>query len=529
MSIRAKIFYKVFQMMYNRAYGTNPLEDPMAYQEKFLLTELDHQAQTVYGQQYGFSEIKSIADYQQHVPLTTYKDYLPYYERIKQGEPDILFRDKQLAWLATSAMTGDPKLIPYTDRLKQNLTIGPISVYLSYIAEDPREHLQCLSGKLLTLAADPELDHINDLPVGWGSGVACVENAKSRFASKIFVPPVDILKEKDWHKRFWETSKQVIKQNVSMIGGVPAYIVSYLVKLNKEHKHQLGLGDKTIPEIWPKLKLVIWGGAQIGGYLPRLRELLGDQVDFYELYAASETGLIAHQQGNEPGMVPILGNNFMEFIPLSEWRAMEEEKGNYQDFEFTCHTFQDVKPGVEYVIVFTTSNGLYRYVIEDTVMFHKSDIPRFNWSGRLVWYSNVTLERVYYSEVEEAIQIAEDVLGCPISNFSYTATHEPEPQYQFVIESDAPVPEEVAKVVDEQLKQVNYNYNYCRNAKMLKEPTIDVVPFGTYESLETEHIKEMAGKIGQYKPPRFTDMETLETIRSVGQKVEKLPGFKKKE
>ncbi len=529
MSIRAKLFYKVFQMMHNREYGANPLENPMTTQEKFLLTELDHQAQTEYGRKYGFSDIKSIEDYQQQVPLTTYEDYRPYYERIKQGEPNILFRDKLLAWLATSAVVGDAKLLPFTDRLRHKLTMGPLTVYLSYIAENPHENLKCLAGKFLSIMADPELDFINDLPMGWLSGVTMVENTKSnRFAKHMFTPSVDVLREKNWDKRFWETSKQAVKQNVSMIAGVPAYIVNYLKALNRKHKSQLGLGDKSITEIWPNLKLIIWGGAKIEGYLPDLRQLVGEQVDFYEVYGATETGLIAHRQGKESGMVPILGNNFFEFVSLQEWRAMEAEGEHYQDFEFTYHTFQDVKPNIDYVIVFTTVSGLYRYIIGDTVIFHKSDVPRFSWTGRLVWYSNIALERLYYGEVQQAIQVAEDVLGCPVSNFSYAATHKPEPQYQFVIESDAPVPEEVARVVDEQLKQANYNYNFCRNAKLLKKPTIAIVPFGTYASLEEEHIKETAGKIAHYKPPRFTDIETLEAIKSVGQKVEELPGFRKK-
>jgi hypothetical protein len=55
--------------------------------------------------------------------------------------------------------------------------------------------------------------------------------------------------------------------------------------------------------------------------------------------------------------------------------------------------------------------------------------------GRTVWYSNVAMERLTFSEVQSAITDLADAIHCPISNFSYVASPEP-PQYTFVIETD---------------------------------------------------------------------------------------------
>ncbi|MFX0094287.1 MAG: GH3 auxin-responsive promoter family protein [Candidatus Hodarchaeota archaeon] len=514
--LKTKLLYKAFQLMEKRTYGVNPLENVMPRQEDFLMAELNRQMGTYYGRIHRFEVIKTIEDFQRRVPLTKFDDYRVYFRQIQRGTQNLLFKDQLVAWLLTSGTTSEPKMMPFTDHMAHRLGMAPLSIYLSYIAEDPRENLKCLSGKFLSVVADPEVERINDLPVGYVSGVALALKAKSKFAASMFTPSLDVLMEKDWDKKYWGISQQATRQNVSLIAGLPVYIVDYLAKLELDHKYRLGLGNMTIPEIWPNLKLVIWSGAKLEGYYTRLSNLLGTQVDFRESYGATEPGLIAYQADMAQGMVPVLGNNFFEFIPLSEWRAMEAEGGNYQSFDFNCHTFQDVKVGTEYVIVLTTVGGMYRYVIGDTVVFRKTDIPRFNWSGRITWYSNIALERMNFGHIEQTMQLLSEQLGCPISNFSYATSYEP-PRYYFIIEPDGEpmYPGDLATLVDECLMETNAEYHFCRDRKLLLKPEVTVVPAGTYGLLERISIQEKAARIGQYKPPRYTNAETINLLASL--------------
>ncbi|MFX0091927.1 MAG: GH3 auxin-responsive promoter family protein [Candidatus Hodarchaeota archaeon] len=516
MSLKAKLMYKALQMMEKRAYGSNPLEHFVERQEEFLFDQLKRQAQTYYGRKHNFASLKSVEGYQHQVPLTKFADYQPYFKRIQQGVTDLLFKDKLVAWLLTSGTTSEPKMVPFTDHMSHRLGMAPISLYLSYIAENPREHLKCLSGKFLSIVADPEVERINNIPVGYVSGVALALKAKSKFMATMFTPTLDVLMEKDWDKKYWGISQQATQQNVSMIAGLPVYITDYLTKLELDHKHRLDLGSKTIPEIWPNLKLMIWSGAKLEGYNTHLKNLLSTQVDFREAYGATEPGLIAYQEDSAAGMIPVVGNNFFEFIPLTEWRIMEAEGGDYQDFEFTYHTLQTTKPDVDYVIVMTTIGGMYRYVIGDTVIFRKSDIPRFNWSGRITWWSNIALERMNYGHIEQAMRLLGEELGCRVSNFSYATSFEP-PRYKFIVEIEG-IPKSataLATLVDECLKEVNAEYHFCRERKLLLKPDVEFVPYGTYGLLERIWIKEKGNRIGQYKPPRFTDTQTLHFISAV--------------
>ncbi|MFX0060592.1 MAG: GH3 auxin-responsive promoter family protein [Candidatus Hermodarchaeota archaeon] len=513
--LKAKLLYKAFKYIQSKHQGQLSLANPMSMQEYLLQDVLQRQASTIYGQKYRFDRIRSINDFQRQVPLTTMADYEPYFNQLKKGTINLLFKDKQIAWLQTSGTTNTPKLFPFTEYMAQRLELAPLNIYLSYIEENPQEHLKCLQGKFLSIVADPEVGHVNGLPVGYVSGVALALKAKSRFTASMFTPTLDILMMKDWEEKFRAISQQSTKQNVSLIAGVPVYIAEYLMKLESIHKAELGLAHKTIPEIWPKLKLMIWSGAKLEGYQTRLTQLVGDQVDFREAYGATETGLIAYQQGQEPGMVPVLANNFCEFIPLQEWRSMEKEGENYHTFEFTVHTFQDVTPGVEYVIVFTTVGGLYRYVIGDTVIFEKSDIPRFNWAGRIKWWSNITVERMSFSHIQNAIGMLEEEIGSSISNFSYTTCYDP-PQYQFIIETTDPISNtlDLVKLFDKKLQAVNGEYEFARTRKLLCAPLVIQVPSGTYELFSRQ--KALYGApLGQMKPPRFTDKQTINLLSSI--------------
>ncbi|MFX0094945.1 MAG: GH3 auxin-responsive promoter family protein, partial [Candidatus Hodarchaeota archaeon] len=252
------------------------------------------------------------------------------------------------------------------------------------------------------------------------------------------------------------------------------------------------------------------------GYATRLTSLLGTQVDYRESYGATEPGLIAYQADSDPGMVPVLGNNFFEFIPLTEWRTMELEGGDYHNFDLTCHTLQDVKPGTEYVIALTTVGGMYRYIIGDTVVFRQADIPRFNWSGRLTWYSNIALERMNFGHVEQTMQLLSEHLACTIANFSYATTYDP-PRYHFIIEPEGLTgyAGDIATLVDQFLMEVNAEYHFCRERRLLLKPEVSIAPYGTYGLLERLWIEEKGARIGQYKPPRYTTSEIIQQINAI--------------
>src|SRR5438045_3835272 len=94
------------------------LRDVAGVQQRLLLRLLRRNADTEYGRRYGFATIRSVADYQARVPLSTYDDYRDAVERIGAGQSRVLTRDPVLMLEPTSGSTAPTKRIPYTASLR---------------------------------------------------------------------------------------------------------------------------------------------------------------------------------------------------------------------------------------------------------------------------------------------------------------------------------------------------------------------------------------------------------------------------
>lgn len=92
-------------------------KDPMRYNTELLMRMLDDNKDTEYGRKYGFADIKSVAEFQERVPLTTFDDYAGYVYRMTEGGESGLISAYNIAHYAkTSGTMGNPKRVPVSDR-----------------------------------------------------------------------------------------------------------------------------------------------------------------------------------------------------------------------------------------------------------------------------------------------------------------------------------------------------------------------------------------------------------------------------
>src|SRR5262249_19026094 len=66
------------------------LPDPGSEQRNLLLGLLRRNRDSAYGRQYGFGSIRSVEEYQEHLPIVTYDDLVGSIERMKAGESAVL-------------------------------------------------------------------------------------------------------------------------------------------------------------------------------------------------------------------------------------------------------------------------------------------------------------------------------------------------------------------------------------------------------------------------------------------------------
>ena len=104
------IIHSMFLLFYKKEYRKYmSSENILEIQENKLKEILENNKSTLYGKKYNFDKIKTIQDFQKEVPLTKYEDYLPYIEKIKMGEENILTHEKVKMFELTSGSTSASK------------------------------------------------------------------------------------------------------------------------------------------------------------------------------------------------------------------------------------------------------------------------------------------------------------------------------------------------------------------------------------------------------------------------------------
>lgn len=86
-------------------------------QEEALFKILHDNRETAYGKKYNFSNIRSIEEYKQNVPITKYNDYAAYIDRmLYNNEQDLITAYPVKYYMLSSGTTGDAKYIPMTEQ-----------------------------------------------------------------------------------------------------------------------------------------------------------------------------------------------------------------------------------------------------------------------------------------------------------------------------------------------------------------------------------------------------------------------------
>ncbi|HEV3121937.1 MAG TPA: GH3 auxin-responsive promoter family protein, partial [Isosphaeraceae bacterium] len=85
-------------------------------QQQLLLRLLARHADSQFGRDHHFSEIRTAADFRHRVPVRGYDGHEPYIERVRRGELQALFGPgtEVLMFALTSGTTASPKTIPVT-------------------------------------------------------------------------------------------------------------------------------------------------------------------------------------------------------------------------------------------------------------------------------------------------------------------------------------------------------------------------------------------------------------------------------
>lgn len=470
------------------------MQHPAEVQQRQLQKLLSDASETRFGEEYRFAEIRTGEQFRDRVPVTDYTQFSSYIDRMRRGEPRVAW-PTDIHWFAKSSGTtaAKSKFIPVSDEGLQDCHLrGPMDLVCMVAERYPDTRV--FTGKTLTLGGSHRLETSGGGAQEGDLSAILIENTPL-LATRMRVPRPQTALIADFEQKVEAICRETVTQNVTAFAGVPSW---NLVMLKKVLEYT---GKNNLLEVWPNLELFTHGGMNFKPYREEYRRIIpSDRMKYIETYNASE-GFFAIQ--NDPAtddMLLMLDYGvYYEFLPM-------------QYLNEPSHTvpLEGVECGVNYAMIITTCNGLWRYMIGDTVEFTSRDPYKIKITGRTKHFINAFGEEVIIDNAETALYAACEVTGARISD--YTAgpiymTDTCKGSHQWVVEfTTLPAdPEAFTDALDHALQQVNSDYEAKRfkNTTLLR-PTLTIVPEGTFY----RWMKNQGKAGGQNKVPRLYNDRT---------------------
>ena len=463
-------------------FKKNAVED----QEKLLLSLVKTAEKTLFGREHQFENIHAISDFQNKVQIADYEDLKPYIEKVKKGQRNILWTETPQYFAKTSGTTSGSKYIPISKEGMPFQLNAARSALFHYMAQ--KNNSDFVSGKMIFLQGSPELEEINGIQTGRLSGI--VAHHIPNYLQKNRLPSQKTNLIEDWETKVDEIVKETEKENMTLISGIPPWLIMYFEKLIERN-------GKKITNLFPNLQLIITGGVNYEPYRENMEELLGGKVDTLQTFPASE-GFFAFQDNFEKEGLLLLTNHgiFYEFIPLEEYGKPEAKR----------LTLGEIELNKDYALILTTNSGLWAYSIGDVVRFISKDPFRILVSGRTKHFTSAFGEHVIAFEVEEAMKATVEKFPAQITEFHLAPEVNPSeglPYHEWLIEFEKE-PENLddfRKNLDDEMRKRNSYYDDLISGKILQPLIITALKKKAFQD-----FAKSEGKLGgQNKIPRLAN------------------------
>lgn len=448
--------------------------------------------QTEYGRNHSFSAVKTYEQFAENVPVNTYEELKGDIDRMRHGERDVLWRGSVKWYAKSSGTTNDKsKFIPVSrDGLQHVHYAGGKDAVALYLRNNPKSRI--FDGRSLILGGShsPNYDVANSL-VGDLSAIL-IENINP-LANLVRVPKKQTALLSDFEIKRDRIARETLHKNVTNISGVPSWMLSVLTRV-------MELSGKThLEEVWPNLEVFFHGGVAFTPYRKQYEQLItSPNMHYMETYNASEGFFGLQDDPQDKSMLLMVDYGvFYEFIPMDEF-----DKENP-----TIVPIWGVERNKNYAMVISTSCGLWRYIIGDTVMFTSVNPYKFVITGRTKHFINAFGEELIVDNAEKGLAYACEQTGAEV--LEYTAApvfmdDNAKCRHQWLIEfSKEPQDlERFAQLLDQKLQEINSDYE----AKRYKDITLQHLEIvKARQGLFNDWLKSKGKLGGQHKVPRLSN------------------------
>jgi len=415
---------------------------------------------TEWGREHAFATTKSYEDFVRHNPTNTYEDLKGQIDRMRHGEHDVLWPGRVKWYAKSSGTTNDKsKFIPVSDEGLQKIHYagGYDSVAL-YLRNHPDSRL--FDGRALILGGSHASNY--NLPgslVGDLSAIL-IENINP-LANLIRIPKKSTALLSDFEVKRDRIAREAMTKNVTNISGVPSWMLSVLNRMMEL------TGKAHLEEVWPNLEVFFHGGVAFTPYRKQYEQLItSSRMHYMETYNASEGFFGLQDDPADKSMLLMLDYGvFYEFLPMDGGDVVP---------------LWAVETNKNYAMIISTSCGLWRYMIGDTVRFTSTNPYKFVISGRTKSFINAFGEELIVDNAERGLAFACEQTGAEV--LEYTAAPvfmdaKAKCRHQWLIEfSKKPQDlQHFASLLDRKLQELNSDYE----AKRYKDITLqhlEIIP-----------------------------------------------------
>ncbi len=471
--------------------------DPAGAQAALLARLLGSASATAFGRDHGLGRVRTLADYQDAVPVRGYDEHAPWIDRIRAGEPDVLFPGMPKAFEKSSGSTRASKYIPYSAALLDEFSAatGP------WLHDTFRRRPALLGGSSYwSISPTAREREVTDggTRVGFEDDTEYFPPVVRRLLRVLLPVPSAVARLPDLETCRYATLCYLLADPELRFVSVwsPSFL-TLLLAAAVEHRDALAddlaagtitpptgpiapgllapppaaprraamvrraLGHAPAPDlrrIWPRLTLLsCWTDAAARRFLPGMRRLLPDDLEIQGKGLLATEGVVSFPLVGHRGAVLAVASHVIELAPAGDPDARPVPP-------------HQAEPGGRYVPLLSTGGGLYRYRLGDEVeiigRFREAPLCRF--VGKRDGGSDLAGEKLSTGRVGEVLEAALSTVGLEPAFCMLTPRWGEPPRYVLWVEADAPEAslERLAAAVDAGLR-AGHHYEICRSIGQL--------------------------------------------------------------
>ena len=459
-------------------------------QRKQLHALLSTARKTEWGLKYDYKSIRSYSDFCQRLPLQTYDEIKPYVTRMINGERNILWPSVVRWYAKSSGTTNDKsKFLPVTPEILKGCHYkGGFDCVAIYLRNNPESRF--FSKKGLILGGSHSPSPLNSEAHQGDLSAVLLQNLNP-LVNLIRVPKKPIILMDEWESKIKAIVESTWKADVNSLSGVPSWMLVLIKAVLQK------AGSEYLTDVWPNMEVFFHGGISFEPYRDQYKALIpSNRMHYMETYNASEGFFGLQDDPAEHSLLLMIDYGvFYEFIPINEVGREHP----------TVLPLEAVEVGKNYAMVITTSGGLWRYQIGDTIRFTSLYPHKFVISGRTKNFINAFGEELMVDNADKAISSVCRQTGAKVKE--YTAAplfmlDKAKGRHQWMIEFEKMPPslDDFASLLDKALQQLNSDYE-AKRFKSIALECLEIIPAktGIFDAWLRDHNK--LG--GQHKIPRL--------------------------